>query len=217
MLKVPVEERSKLTFRNEGYDPDLMNSANRALSTLRQFDGSGAFVPIRFPAENIDKFREVFGDKTPLEQNSDGSYSIPATLKVTKSADGRAHATFNGIALGGGRGLEEAVYHEVAHHIEMNSPGVSRAAVALREQLADKPREVYKLNATNSFLGEDEVAVRGKFHDPYAGKIYPHDVATEMISTGVQSYMSYPIQFARDNPEHFKLIFDVLHGKYRSR
>jgi hypothetical protein len=107
------------------------------------------------------------------------------------------------------------VWHEVAHHIEMKSPAVLRAAVAFRESLADKPLETYKLNTVRPSLGDDEVALKGKFPDPYVGKLYPGDIATEIVSTGVHSYIADPVSFARDRPEHFKFIFDVMHGKYR--
>jgi hypothetical protein len=103
----------------------------------------------------------------------------------------------------------------MAHHIELRSPAVLKGALALRESLADSPREVYKLNTVRPSLGPDEEAVRGTFPDPYVGKVYPKDLATEIVSTGVESYIADPIRFAQERPEHFGFIFDVLHGKYR--
>jgi hypothetical protein len=182
---------------------------------MRQFDGSGAFVPLKFSGSRVEEFRKIFGDKTPLKENADGTFSIPETIRLSQATTGRASATLGAVHIRGGRGLEEQVFHEVAHHIEMRSPAVRQAAIDWRESLADKPREVYKLNTVSPSLDDDEVAVRGKFPDPYTAKIYPHDVATEVISTGVESYMINPVQFARTRPEHFKLIFDVMHGKYR--
>ena len=219
MLKVPKEDRSRLTFEGDTKNPlhpAVADRANRALATMRQFDGSGAFQPISFPADKVEKFREVFGDNSPLVQNEDGSFSIPSVLKLGKAASGRSNATLNAVNIGSGGGdLESHVYHEVAHHIEMKNPRVLAAAIALREKLADQPREVYSLYDGKRSLEKDEKAVRGNFPDPYSGKIYPHDLATEIVSTGVESYMLDPINFARSRPEHFQFIFDVLHGKFR--
>lgn len=221
MLKVPEADRSALTFTNDEHaplHPGVAGTAKRALATFRQFDGSGVFVPLRIPADKVEQFREVFGDKTPLRENADGTFSIPETLKLAKSATDRAHATFNAVNMSGAaRNLDEVVYHEVAHHIEMRSGSVLKAAIEFRESQADKPREVYKLKTILSALNDTEEAVRGKFPDPYVGKIYPHDMATEVVSTGVASYILDPIRFAKDRPEHFKFIFDVMHGKYRGK
>jgi hypothetical protein len=219
LLQVPVEDRSAVVFKGdeqESVAPELARAASHALATLRTYDGSGAFVPVKFPADKVEQLRTIFGDKTTLTENADGTFSIPSTLTLGRATDGRAHATMGGIHVAGGRNdLDRQVHHEVAHHIEIRNPAVLKAAVALRASLADSPREVYKLNTVRPSLGADEEALWGNFPDPYVGKLYPRDIATEIVSTGVESYIADPIQFARDRPEHFGFIFDVLHGKYR--
>lgn len=219
LLKVPVDDRSKVVFKEDDkaplLHPAVANHAMKALSVFRQFDGSGAFVPISFPAEKVDDFKRIFGDDTMLDQNRDGSYSLPVRLSLEKSDNGRAHATLTGVALGGGPTLEHQVFHEVAHHIELRNHAVKEAAIALRDKLADAPRQVYPLKTINPALGDDEMALRGRFPDPYSGKIYPDDIATEMVSTGVEAYLTDPVRFAKERPEHFQFIFDVMHGKYR--
>jgi len=220
LLKVSPEVRSKVGFvenPNAPLHPGVVMNARRALQQFREFDGSGAFTPLTFPADKVDQFREAFGDKVELVQNADGTYSVPVTLKLSKAPSGRAHADFTGIHIAGGRDLERSVHHEVAHHIEMRNHAVLQAAIALREEWAYKPREVYKLNTVSPALDDTEVAVRGKFPDPYTAKLYPNDMATEMVSTGVESYLANPITFARDRPEHFNFIFDIMQGKYRSK
>ncbi len=218
MLKVPLDQQSEIEFEAKaGLHPALKTSADRALATFKQFDGSGALVPIKFPAESVKTFRDVFGEDAPIRQNRDGSYSIAGNLTIERAEGGRANAVFNGIQISGGSHLDSQVYHEIAHHIEMRSGAVREAAIAFREKMATQPREVYKLNTVNPSLGDDEIAVRGKFPDPYTGKLYPHDIATEIISTGVESYLTDPVGFAKDRPEHFDLIFDVMHGKYRGK
>jgi hypothetical protein len=219
MLKVPVDQRSPVLFKEDPkapLHPAVVTRAKQILETFKQFDGSGAFIPLSFPADKVQAFRDAFGDDTPLVQNKDGTYALESKLRLSKSESGRAHATIQGIAVGG-RDLEREVSHEVAHHIEFKSHAVLQAAVALRESLANTPREVYSLYANNKALEQDEVAVRGNFPDPYSGKIYPQDISTEMVSTGVESYLSDPVHFARTRPEHFNFIFDVMHGKYRGQ
>jgi len=218
LLRVPVEERSAVVFKVDDQEPvipERARAASNALATLRTYDGSGAFVPVKFPADKVEALRTIFGDKTTLTENADGTFSIPTSLTLGTAKDGRAHATMAGIHIAGGRELDRQVHHEVAHHIEIRNPAVLKAAVALRESLADSPREVYKLNTVNRSLGSDEEALRGKFPDPYTAKLYPRDIATEIVSTGVESYIADPIRFAQERPEHFAFIFDVLHGKYR--
>lgn len=219
LLKVSEEQRSKVTFKEDKQSPFPSHQrAEKVLSDFNQFDGSGAFIPATFPADtNVENVTKIFGGVNPFVKNPDGTYAIPSTLLLGKSNTKRAYATGLGINLVAGMGveLERSLYHEVAHHIEVNLPGALRAAIELRESLANKPREVFKLKEVNPALGDDEIAVRGKFPDPYVGKLYPNDSATELISMGVESYMVDPVGFARNRPEHFNLIFDVMHGKYR--
>lgn len=218
MLKVPKEQRSPILFVRDMEAPlsDLAeDGAKRALEVFKQFDGSGVFVPTRFPAESKKQLEELMPSVKFVSYN-DGSFSLPSELRVGKAAGNRAHATVNGIRLGGmGYDRDKAVYHEVAHHIEMRTKAVLEAAVAFRESQANSPREVYTLRENSPALGGDEIAVRGNFPDRYTGKLYPNDIATEVISTGVESYLTDPIEFVRSRPEHFNLIFNVMHGKYR--
>ena len=219
LLKVPPADRSKLEFTDDPKSPlhpNVAAGARRALEHFRQFDGSGAFVPTTIPEDQMGKLREIFGGtEGPFVKNPDGTYAIPARLKLEKAATRRAHATIAGIAIGESRELEKTVHHEVAHHIELNSGAARAAAIAVREQLANQPREVYKLKTVSPALEDDEEALRGKFPDPYAAKLYPQDISTEMVSTGVESYLADPLSFARERPEHFNLIFDIMQGKYR--
>lgn len=220
-LRVPAEDMSSVVFedsKSNPLHPGVASSAKVALVMFRRFDGSGAFIPTKYPADTVEKFKEAFGGQDLLKPNADGTVSIPATIRLEKAEGGRAHATLGAVHIAGGRDLEGTVWHEVAHHIEMKSPAVLRAAVEFRDSLANQPHEVYKLNTVRPSLGDDEVALKGKFPDPYVGKLYRHggqDIATEIVSTGVHSYIADPVAFARDRPEHFKFIFDVMHGKYR--
>jgi hypothetical protein len=218
MLKVPSEMRSKVMFTDNPQNPlhpGVSARTKMALQVFRAFDGSGAFEPVKFPAEKLDEIIKIFGGENPFVQNEDGTYSIPVSLKLSKATSGRANADIAGVNIAGGNELERQVYHEVAHHIEMRRSEVLKAAIDFRERQANTPREVYKLNTIKPGLEDDEIAVRGNFLDPYTGKIYREDIATEIVSTGVEAYIMDPVSFARNRPEHFNLIFDIMHGKYR--
>jgi uncharacterized protein YcfJ len=69
----------------------------------------------------------------------------------------------------------------------------------------------------NSLVGggyaKDEVAKDDKFPDKYCGKIY-RDKSTELLSMGIQYMYNDPIKFAREDPEYFDLIHDVLKGRW---
>jgi hypothetical protein len=220
MLKVPVADRSKVEFIDDRQFPVKVElrkkHAQQILQRFRQFDGSGVLVATKFSAEHAAKLREYMGkDAPPLETNPDGTVSIPSTLRLSEAKTPRAFADGLGIYIGSGRELEATVNHEVAHHIELRNGAVRAAAIALREKLANQPREVYRLKTVSPALDDTEEALRGNFPDPYTAKLYPDDIATEMVSTGMESYLADPLTFARDRPEHFNLIFDIMQGKYR--
>lgn len=225
LLKVPLADRSDVEFVDDKQFPIKIEIRRRyaqlILQKFRQFDGSGALVASRFTAEQVEKIKGLGQDYSDvflnnLRENPDGSFSLPSTLRLSEAPTPRAFADVMGIYLGSGRELEHTVNHEIAHHIELRNGAARVAAIALREKLANQPREVYKLNTVNPALDDTEEALRGKFPDPYSAKIYPDDQATEMISTGVESYLADPLTFARERPEHFNLIFDIMQGKYRS-
>jgi hypothetical protein len=224
ILKVPVADRSDVEFVDDKQMPITIplrkKHAQQILAKLRQFDGSGALVSSKFTAEQVERIKglgQAYSDVflSSLKENPDGSFSLPSTLRLSEAPSPRAFADGMGIYLGSGRELENTVNHEVAHHIELRSGAARVAAIEVREKLANQPREVYKLKTVSPALDDTEEAVRGKFPDPYSAKLYPGDQATEMISTGVESYLADPLTFARTRPEHFNLIFDIMQGKYR--
>lgn len=219
MLKVPVDQRSKVMFTEDTVSPihsALKRSAEVALETFRQYDGSGAFDPIKLPPEITRERAETFLGKGNFVETADGRLEIPVTLRLGKAVSGRASANMAGILIHG-RELEREVFHEVAHHLEFKNGAILRASVELREKLAAPGHQIYQLNELNKGLGNEEIALRGNFPDPYSAKIYPSDISTEMVSTGVESYLLDPVRFAEDRPEHFKFIFEMMHGKYRNQ
>lgn len=225
-LLVPVSERSKVKFlvpkgqihADPRIEEAIANGSARALNELRKYDGSGQLVSPPFPADRVEKVREVLGPEVELDIEPDGSARIAKRLRLTRAPAGtRANATPFGVQVGGTRDLERTIWHEVAHHIEFASEEIYNAAVEVRSKLAtdQTPKTLNEIKGSSGY-GADEVAVVGRFLEQYSGKVYPSEArATEMISTGVEFYLSDPIRFAREAPEHFKLIWDVMHGKYK--
>lgn len=226
-LLVPEGERSKVKFLvpkgqlhpEPRVEEGIGNSASRALDNFRKYDGSGELMGTSFPVEKIEELKPILGPHVTFDISPDGKTARIATkLRLTKAPPGqRANASPFGVQLQGTRELDRVVNHEVAHHIEFHNRKIYDAAVALRSTLATSQTPI-KLNDLKnvSGYGDDEVALPGRFVEPYDGKVYPSETqATEMISRGVEMYLGDPITFAQKAPEHFRLIWDVMHGRYR--
>lgn len=223
-LVVPERERSRVQFLvPEGQlsaDPrieeGIARRATQALEVLRRYDGSGSLVGPAIPAEKVGSVKEILGD-VPLETESDGRVRIAKRLRLTRAPGERAAASPFGVQIGNTRDLDRVVYHEVGHHIEFDNHDIYDAAVALRASLASSqtPTTMNELKQSKGFR-DDEIGLPGRFLDPYVAKVYPSEAAaTEMVSMGVEWYLTDPIRFAREAPEHFKFTWDVMHGKYR--
>lgn len=50
-----------------------------------------------------------------------------------------------------------------------------------------------------------------KFYSPYVGKVYDGEDSTEVLSMGLEAYIYDPVAFARQDPEHFDLIYRLVH------
>lgn len=112
--------------------------------------------------------------------------------------------------------------HEIGHGIEYQNSRVRRAAEEFlrRRTRGDTPRpmnevgEGYKAdeqgrddNFARAFGGD---RARGR----YTGKEYS-DGATEIISMGIEQLHRDPIGFATGDPEYFRFMVGVLHGRVR--
>lgn len=57
---------------------------------------------------------------------------------------------------------------------------------------------------------KDEIAKPDHFYSPYVGKIYPGDRYTEMLSMGLERLYNNAALFAREDPEYFNLILQLV-------
>lgn len=102
--------------------------------------------------------------------------------------------------------------HELAHAIEHASPSVGRRAVAYRESrtVGERAVKMQRLRPGAGY-GAREVSKPDAFRHPYVGVIYD-EIASEIVSMGLQWMYENPIAFAREDPGHFDFILRLMKG-----
>ena len=108
--------------------------------------------------------------------------------------------------------------HEIAHQIENRH---------LEKQMRDflkKRANGEKLERLKDMTGivkykNGEVAYRDKFKerggDHYMGKWYKHG-STEILTMGIERILGDPIDFEKQDPEYFWLIYDAMRGNLQT-
>lgn len=131
-----------------------------------------------------------------------------ATVRV-KSTSGRSYANDYAISLSENPRGEKSIVHELGHVLEHHNLEVHRKAVEfLSKRTAGEDAEWL-----GDHFDEREVTRRDKFIDPYMGKHYPGARATEIISMGLELLYSEPDRLAREDPEYFDFMIDLLRGQ----
>jgi hypothetical protein len=99
---------------------------------------------------------------------------------------------------------QTVLWHEMAHMIEFEDPSIANAAKSWIRARATGPEQTINSIQGVSYYEDDEVALPGKFIDPYIGKIYDMD-ATEVISMGLQHFTDPEkmLEFYRKDPERY--------------
>lgn len=107
--------------------------------------------------------------------------------------------------------------HEIAHSIEYKVPGVSEKVRAWRDRRT-AGEEWQKLSdlTGSDFYRDNEVAKRDRFIHPYIGKQYGGK-SSEVVSMGIQFMHEDAVKFAKDDPDMFGFIFDLVRGRDVSR
>ena len=108
------------------------------------------------------------------------------------------------------------VIHELGHELEFRNAEVHKKAVAFLERrtVGEEARKLRDIMKGYDY-GEDEIAKKDKFFDPYCGKIYEtagEKRSTEIVSMGMERMYVDPIDFARTDPDYFDFIYDLLRG-----
>jgi len=148
----------------------------------------------------VTEFRKLVGTGTVDDAS--------VTISIDKGS-GRASAEWDGkqINLTTSSGTKTTI-HELGHWLEFNDSEVQAKALAFYD--ARTPGE--KAEWLGDDYDEREVTRRDKFLDPYMGKDYQRR-STEIVSMGMEYYWDNPAHFARQDPEYFDFIFDLLRGR----
>ncbi len=102
------------------------------------------------------------------------------------------------------------IAHELGHHIEFRDPAIRARAVAFRDaRTRGETEQPLKAITGNPHFRDDEVARPDRFISPYMGKQY-RDGSTEIISMGLEYFFSDPVSLAKQDPEYFTFMYDVL-------
>jgi hypothetical protein len=111
-----------------------------------------------------------------------------------------------------GQRVSLSAIHELMHDLENRWPEVSRKTKAFLDMRASRnltnrrtPR-ISKLRGGGKAF-EDEWSSLGGSN--YTGRIYP-DYATEILTMGMERMVQNPALFARQDPEFFKFIIEVV-------
>ena len=107
---------------------------------------------------------------------------------------------------------ERTFVHELGHYFEQFQPETAKKAIAWRGRRTKGEK--------NEWLGPgyetNEVTKKDRFRNKYIGKDYGPD-NSEVISMGVEALFVEPADFAREDPDHFKFIYDLLRGRDTSK
>ena len=102
------------------------------------------------------------------------------------------------------------VAHELAHelgHLLERDPAIKAASQAfLKRRTEGKPLQQIPHHK------KDERYRDGGFRVPYVGKEYSSGF-TEVLSMGLEWMTSDPIGFAKDDPDHFRFVFEITRGR----
>jgi len=137
---------------------------------------------------------------------------MASMTRVLPAEDGRAYTKPIGTVHLPPNPMPACIFHEMAHHIELESKELNAAALGWLKSRAHgaEPTKLSVLLRDPGYK-DHEVAYAGDFVHPYVGKVYPGG-DTEAISTGVERFCdrgAMLVLFQRDR-EHFYLALGAL-------
>ena len=155
--------------------------------------------PARMRLEAIQRgvgaVRRIVG---PMEANGE------LDMSNTRSFTRKSYMVF------GSEANEGTACHEMGHAIENGNPKIKELALSFLSHRTTGGKSVMLRAFTgNKAFDVNERAIPDKFFDAYVGKEYKTD-GSEVMSMGFQQLVNDPLQFARDDPEHFKLIVQAI-------
>lgn len=131
--------------------------------------------------------------------------NIPVEISKT---DGRAYQLSGDVWIAAGD-REKVTIHELGHVLERGDTVVRLKAVRFLERRTAGE----SLTPLGGDYDPSEMTKRDKFIDPYMGKYYRDNYATEIISAGLEYMWNDPAQFAEDDPDYFDFMYNTLRGE----
>lgn len=100
------------------------------------------------------------------------------------------------------------IIHEMGHFLERESGNVHQLAIDFYLRRTK--------GSTEEPLGDNyeahETTKRDHFFHPYVGKVYHNRIVSEVVSMGLERYVTHPVEFAREEPEYFRLLYIMMRG-----
>lgn len=178
--------------------------------------------------EGVYMFRRIVGDHPALRgKKLDVRVLGPGAgdrrERYSLRSIGEEGATSRGHLILTAKAPDNIIVHEMGHWMEDEVP---EAAQRIREFLKRRAGNE-RLSPLSKFEGRgydsNEFGVKDQFISPYIGKYYVPGTriegelpnwervyASEVLSMGLQYMCENPVKFAREDPEMFDLIFDIL-------
>lgn len=148
-------------------------------------------------------------------------------VKFVKDVDDRAFYRRSEKAIYASEKTDKSTWlHEWCHHLEYENPQIHKATTKfLKDRTKGEPLEKLRDITGVQDYELDEVARRDEFEKKggsvYMGKFYYTDSnqttirATEILTMGMERMVRNPVNFAKDDPDYFKLIWSVMDGSLK--
>lgn len=217
------------------FDESPQNNLNYRFSSRmsRHADQTAEYQPAFEDFKKLVR-TDVFKDEVmvakleegPLTDDKDRSYFYEGRLFMGDSSKGKV------------------AVHEMTHAWENLDPKAHKAAVAFLQKRTAGEKPVFLQDLLpNDGYGSEEIVKVDKFENPYTGRLYtwatydrfkskerqqlstnnalaeditPHirPGSTEILSMGVERMYDDPIGFAKQDPEYFEFVYNVMKGLY---
>jgi hypothetical protein len=104
--------------------------------------------------------------------------------------------------------------HEITHELEFAHPEINFAAREfLAKRRGDEDLQPLSILSPERRWRSDEISFKDKWKeyggDPYAGKTYGNN-GSELVTMGVERLWRDPILFAKEDPEYFEFIVNLI-------
>lgn len=202
--KARTETRNKLTAEFEKVRTKIGETTPLTKADARK-KAKQAEIEIPYPF----KKKQVIDDLTDFYYLTGGQGSTG--LKKIQGTSDRAYALPDEGLVNIGKGVVQPrhIWHEVGHLAELEKPEILAANQAWRSSRSSgKPEKLSEL--TDIEYADKEVAYKGKFIDPYVGRVYKGEdkAPTEVYSMGIENFHSPETMrdFYIKDPGHFNLI-----------